>query len=116
MRDFSPFGLSPPAATVELTTTHEKDQPLVLDIGKPVPGQSDRVYVRQGDQDDVVIVDAQPLAELPRSSVALRSQKVADFEPAAVSEIRIKSPVRVSDQESQTSGCKPNRMRKRQTR
>ena len=34
----------------------------------------------------------QPLAELPRSSVALRSQKVCDFEPIAVSEIRIKSP------------------------
>ena len=33
-----------------------------------------------------------PLAELPRSSVALRSQKVCDFEPVAVSEIRIKSP------------------------
>ena len=38
------------------------------------------------------MVDATPLAELPRSSVALRSQKVCDFEPVAVSEIRIKSP------------------------
>ena len=32
-------------------------------------------------------------SELPRSAVALRSQKVADFEPIAVSQIRIKSPV-----------------------
>ena len=64
----------------------------MLEIGKPVPDHPDRIYVRQGDQDDVVIVNAQPLAELPRSSVALRSQKVADFEPVAVSEIRIKSP------------------------
>ena len=53
----------------------------------------DRVYVRQADQDDVVSVKAGPLSELPRSAVALRSQKVADFEPIAVSQIRIKSPV-----------------------
>ena len=40
----------------------------------------------------MVILNSQPLAELPQSAVALRSQKVADFEPIAVSEIRIKSP------------------------
>ncbi len=93
VRDFNPFGLSPPTATVELFINHEKDNPLVIEIGKPVPEHSDRIYVRQGDQDDVVIVNAQPLADLPRSSVALRSQRVSDFEPNAVSEIRLKSPI-----------------------
>jgi Domain of unknown function (DUF4340) len=91
-KDLSPFGLSPPVATIEVTTAQGKDQPQVLHIGKPVPGKLDRVYARQGDQDDVVILSAQPLAELPQTAVALRSQKVADFEPIAVSEIRIKSP------------------------
>ena len=91
-RDLSKYGLSPPSAIVELTTNQEKDKPLVLEIGKPVPNQPDRIYVRQGDQDDVVVVNAQPLAELPQSSIALRSQKVSDFAPIAVSEIRIKTP------------------------
>ncbi len=93
VRDYLPYGLSPPSATVELTTAETRDKPIVLEIGKPVPDQPDRMYVRQGDQDDVLMVNAAPLAELPRSSVALRSQKVCDFEPVAVSEIRIKSPI-----------------------
>ncbi len=93
VRDFSPFGLSPPAATVELATAQDPDRPLVLEIGMPVPGRSDRVYVRQGDQDDVVTVDAKALADLPQTALALRSKKIADFNPAAVSEIRITSPV-----------------------
>ena len=66
------------------------DVPLVLHVGKPVPDQPERIYVRQGDQDDVVIVDAKALAEVPTSAVALRSQQVADIEPAAVTEIQIR--------------------------
>jgi len=89
VEDFSPFGLATPSVTVELTTTREKEAPLVLLVGKPVPDQPDRVYVRQGDQDDVVAVDAKALAEVPASAVALRSQQVADIEPAAVTEIQI---------------------------
>jgi Domain of unknown function (DUF4340) len=92
VRDGSPYGLSPPSAIVELNTTQGNDKPLVLEIGKVVPDQPDRIYVRQGDQDDVVTVNAKPVAELPASSVALRSQKVCDFEAVAVSEIRIKAP------------------------
>ncbi len=91
VRDFSPFGLSPPSTTVELTTAQAADHPLVLEIGKAVPGRSDRVYVRQGDQDDVVTVDAKALADLPQTALALRSKRIADFNPAAISEIRIKS-------------------------
>ncbi len=92
VRDLGPYGLSPPAAVVELTTSQEKDKPLVLEIGKRVPDHPDRVYVRQGDQNDVVMVSEKPLEEIPRTAVSLRSQKVCDFEPIAVSEIRINSP------------------------
>ena len=91
-RDLGPYGLSPPSAVVELTTTLDKDKPLVLEIGKRVPDQPDRVYVRQGDQNDVVMVSTKPVEELPQTAVSLRSQKVCDFEPIAVSELRIKSP------------------------
>ncbi len=91
VKDFAPFGLVTPEATVELTTTREGDPPLKLYVGKPVPGRPERVYVRQGDQDDVVIVDAKALTEIPRSPTALRSQQVADIEPASVTQIEIRT-------------------------
>jgi hypothetical protein len=89
--DFKSFGLDEPAATVELTTTASSGEPLVLHVGKPVPDHPDRVYVRRGDQDDVAAVDGKFLAEIPRDSIAYRSQNVADIEPAAVTEIRIEA-------------------------
>ncbi len=89
--DFAPFGLDPPQATVELTTTRASDPPLVLHVGKPVPGRIDRVYVRQGDQNDVVTVDSKAVAEIPQSTLALRSQQIAEIDVAAVTQIEIKS-------------------------
>jgi len=91
VHDFAPFGLASPAVTVELKTTRGSEEPLVLHVGKPVPGRPDRVYVRQGDQDDVVVVDAKALAEIPQTAVALRSQQVADIEPAAVTAIQFQT-------------------------
>jgi Domain of unknown function (DUF4340) len=87
VRDFTPYGLEPPAATVELMTPGR--EPLVLDVGKPVPDRPDRIYVRPGGQDDVVMVNAKPLSEIPTSALALRSQQVADIQPSAVSHIEI---------------------------
>ena len=91
VRDFAPYGLSPPAVTIELATARASEGPLVLQVGKPVPDRADRVYVRQGDQDDVVIVDAKALSEIPQTAIALRSQKVADLNPAAVTAIEIRT-------------------------
>ena len=91
VKDFTPFGLAGSEVTVELTTTVRSEEPLVLHVGKPVPGHPDRVYVRQGDQDDVVIVDAKALSEVPQSAVALRSHQVSDIEPAAVTQIEIQT-------------------------
>ena len=91
VKDFAPFGLAGSEVTVELTTTVRSEGPLVLHVGKPVPDHPDRVYVRQGDQDDVVIVDAKALSEVPTSAVALRSHQVADIEPAAVTQIEIQA-------------------------
>jgi len=89
--DFAPFGLAEPEVTVEFTTTRASDPPLSLHVGKPVPGRPDRVYVRQGDQNDVVTVDSKAVAEIPQSTLALRNQRIADIDPAAVTEIDIKS-------------------------
>jgi Domain of unknown function (DUF4340) len=87
--DFAPFGLDKPEATIELTTTTEPDSPLVLHVGKKVPDHPDRVYVRRGDQDDVASVSDRFLAEIPRDSVAYRSQHITNIDPGAVSEIEI---------------------------
>jgi hypothetical protein len=89
--DYTPFGLDTPQLTVTLTTTRNDDLPLVLHVGKSVPGREDRVYARQDDQNDVVTVDSKPVTEIPRSSLALRGQRIADIDPAAVTEIDIKS-------------------------
>jgi hypothetical protein len=89
VKDFGPYGLAPPTVTVELTTTREGAPLRVLEVGKPVPGHSDRVFVRQGNQNDVVAVEAKALSEVPESSVTLRSQQVMDIEPAAVSRVEV---------------------------
>ena len=91
VRDFAPFGLSPPAVTVELSTTLASDPTRVLRIGKSVPDRPDRVYVCQGDQDDVVLVDGKAVSEIPQSVNALRSQQVADINPASVTDIQVQT-------------------------
>ncbi len=89
VKDFAPYGLAPPAVTVELTTTRPGDPERVLEVGKPVPGHDDRVYVRQADQDDVVVVEARALSEIPQNSIPLRRKQVVDIDPAAVTQIEV---------------------------
>lgn len=89
VKDFAPYGLAPPARTVELKTTRGAGETLALEIGKPLPGNPDRVYVRQRGQDDVVLVAAKPLAELPDDSLAIRSKQIAEFDPKLASEFKV---------------------------
>jgi hypothetical protein len=91
VKDLAPFGLARAAVTVELTTTRAADERLVLHVGQPVSDHPDHVYVRQGDEDDVLIVAAKPLLEIPTTAVALRSQQIADVEPAAATQIEIQA-------------------------
>jgi hypothetical protein len=90
VKDFAPFGLATPRITVELKTLGN-DVPLILDVGKPVPDVPERVYVRQGGQDDVVMVNATALTEIPEGPTPLRSQEVANIVPAAVTGIEIRT-------------------------
>ena len=78
VKDFARFGLESPV-TIEMTTTQPGDLPLVLHVGKPVPDHPDRIYVRQGDQDDVVIVEAKALAEVPSTPAALRGKALSQI-------------------------------------
>jgi hypothetical protein len=89
--DLAPYGLAEPDATIELFTPDQPDTPLVLHVGKKPPDHPDRVYVRRGDQDDVVMVSDRFLPEIPKDTIALRAQDVADIFPAAVSQFEIKA-------------------------
>jgi hypothetical protein len=89
--DFAPYGLDHPDAKIELFMPGRSDEPLVLHVGKKPPDHPDRVYVRRGDQNDVVAVSDRFLTEIPRDSTALRAQNVADIVPGEISEIRIEA-------------------------
>jgi len=104
VRDFAPYGLESPAVTIELTSNQPNEHPLILQIGKPVPDHSDRVYVRQGDQDDVVIVDAKALSEIPRTAIALRTQQVTEIEPALATQIEIQTRTQTFSLKKEAAG------------
>ncbi len=91
VKDFKPYGLDPPAWVVELETSEPRAETLRLEIGKHVPDHPEQVYVRQGGHDDVVIVAAKPLGELPETALALRSKRVSDFDPARVTAFEIEA-------------------------
>jgi Domain of unknown function (DUF4340) len=104
VKDLAPFGLAKPSAIVELTTISPGSEPMVLHVGKTVPDHPERVYVRQGGQDDVVAVDAKALAELPATAIALRDQRVADIDPPAVTEIQIQARDRLFSLKKEPAG------------
>ena len=104
VRDFAPYGLDSPAVAIELTSNQRNELPLILQIGKPVPGHADRVYVRQGGQDDVVIVDAKALSEIPRTATALRSQRVTEIEPVLATRIDIQTKARTFSLRKEANG------------
>ena len=103
VRDLARFGLAEPPVTIELTTMPDVGT-LALDVGKPVPDEPERVYVRQGGQDDVVMVEARALSEVPADATALRSREVADIVPAAVTEIEIRTRSDVFDLKKERGG------------
>lgn len=90
--DFTPFGLDAPQATIELRSPAEPSNPTVLMIGKSPADQPGRVYVRRGDQDDVALVDAHFLGEIPTDSLGFRGQNVAQLIPQAAYRVEIKAP------------------------
>ncbi len=91
VKDAARFGLDRPPIEVELTTTEPDARTLGLLVGKAIPNEPERVYVRQGDQDDVVAVESRALSEIPVDATSLRSQEVAEIVPAAVDRIEIQT-------------------------
>lgn len=90
VKDLARYGLAEPPVTVEVTTVDDPT-PLRLKIGKPVDDRPERVYVLQGDQDDVVEVESRALSEIPAEAKALRSQNVAEINPSEVDRFEIQT-------------------------
>lgn len=91
--DFAPYGLDEPRATIELDSASDPSNPTVLMIGKSPADEPGRVYVRRGDQDDVALVDARFLSEIPVDALGFRSQHVAEVAPPAAYKIEVKTPI-----------------------
>ncbi|MHB1556074.1 MAG: DUF4340 domain-containing protein, partial [Isosphaeraceae bacterium] len=90
VKDLAGYDLAKPPVTVEVTTADDP-APRILEIGKAVPDRPERVYVLQGGQDDVVEVESRALSEIPSEAKALRSQDVAEINPAEVDRFEIQT-------------------------
>jgi hypothetical protein len=90
-KDLAPYGLDHPSASIEISRPNQPGKPLTLLVGRESPREKDRVYVRLGDQDDVVLVHSRFLSEIPRDRAAWRGQNVTDINPAAVSAVRVEA-------------------------
>lgn len=85
------YGLDSPRITITLGGEDSRVASQTVQIGKRAPGKADRAYARRADQDDVVLVDAKALESLGRDPDALRSQRLADIDPARVEFLSIRS-------------------------
>ena len=118
VRDFAPYGLDSPAMTIELAPLADFGSPQTLLVGKEVPDRADRIYARRGDQDDVVWIDAKALRAIGISPDALRSQRVADIQPAGVNFVQVEALGRVFElvQDAERLGSRPSRRAGRRIR
>jgi hypothetical protein len=89
VRDFKPFGLDPPAMTIEMTPAVRGGKPQVLRVGSAAPGDEGRLYARRGDEDDVILIEGRGIHDLGTRPNALRSQNVADIAPDRVDRLEI---------------------------
>ena len=88
------YGLMDPTLTITVSAGRGPNRrpEQVLKVGKPVEGQPDRLYVRVGDQNDLIAIDARVLTDLagldPNS---FRSEKVADIAPNRATRFRVEA-------------------------
>jgi len=88
------YGLSKPSLTIRVSAgrgNHRRPEQ-VLEVGKPVEGNPDRLYAKLGDQDDLIAVDARVLADLTKIDPnQFRTSKVADVAPNKATRFRVES-------------------------
>ena len=86
-----PFGLSPPTVTVELTTTRRPKDRWSCTSASPFPTSPIASTSARATRTTWSSSTPRPWPRFPRPRVALRSQQVADIDPAAVTEIEIQN-------------------------
>ncbi len=92
--DLDRYGLAQPTLTITVTSGRGADQrpPQILEVGKPVENQPDRLYVRNADQNDVIAIDARILNDLKKVEPnEFRIAKVADIAPNRATRFRVES-------------------------
>ncbi len=97
--DLDRFGLKAPTLTIRIEAGRGgRPRPAqVLQVGKAVEGKGGLVYVKRGDQDDVVAVEGRVLAGLGSDPNPFRSPKVADIDPARVVHFQVKTEGKAFD-------------------
>jgi hypothetical protein len=92
VKDLAPYGLDKPSLSVSVGLKSQAQAPQTLHLGRPAPNTprgEQRYYARQGDQDDVVLVDPRLIRDLGVNPSDLHGKKLADLAPANVSAVRL---------------------------
>src|ERR1700683_663629 len=77
--NLSSYGLTSPAAT--LSVTLKTDEPMVLEIGGPVPGKPDQVYAQRLKSNSVFTLTKSSVDDLLKAVPNVRDRHVLPFDP-----------------------------------
>jgi hypothetical protein len=77
--NLSPYGLTSPTAT--LSVTLKTDEPMVLEIGGPVPGKPDQVYAQRLKSNSVFTLTESSVDDLLKAVPDVRDRHVFPFDP-----------------------------------
>lgn len=77
--NLSPYGLTSPAAT--LSVTLKTDEPMVLEIGGPVPAKPDQVYAQRLKSNSVFTLTKSSVDDLLKAVPNVRDRHVLPFDP-----------------------------------
>ena len=77
--NLSPYGLTAPTATISVTL--KSDEPMVLQIGGPVPGKPDQVYAQRLKSSSVFTLTKSVVDDILRAAPNVRDLHVLPFDP-----------------------------------
>jgi hypothetical protein len=77
--NLSPYGLTSPTAT--LSVTLKTDEPMVLEIGGPVPGKPDQVYAQRLKSNSVFTLTRSSVDDLLKAVPNVRDRHILPFDP-----------------------------------
>jgi hypothetical protein len=78
--NLSPYGLTAPSATISVTL--KTDEPMVLQIGGPVPGKPDQVYAQRLKSSSVITLTKSVVDDILKAAPNVRDRHVLPFDTA----------------------------------